>query len=295
MKKIRRSALYCTAAVAAIVLLFGTALTAGRARIEKSRYIQAEEEMARRDLCAAVDEMLQAISNGDETALNRAAGKAEAYLSRAGLGDCGEIYRELQRICSAEHGAEDCKRLADAVRKAANGDGGEALREISGGEIMPAETEEETTEDQLSSRMMERLGKGRDDIALHRAQAFACPNAEFDGCKSGSPLSFAYSGENVFVLVAGETPRVVMYCFDRDTDERYSVTQEEAIRNTEMLLKREKLRLGDGYTTETNGVYRTLYYAENDLSDTPLVTVEIYSDTGRLRLYDAVSYYENLR
>ena len=275
MRKIRRNVLYCTAAVAAVVLLFGTALTVGRARSEKMRYIQAEEEMARRDLCAAIDEMLQAICNGNASELNRAAGRAEAYLSRAGLGDCGEVYREIQLICSGEHGAEDCKRLADAVREAAGGDGGKALREISGGEITQSDTEAETTEDLLSSRMMERLGKGRDDIALHRAQAFACPNAEFDECECGIPSSLAYSGENVFVLISGETPRVVMYCFDRDTDERYSVTQEEALRNTEMLLKREKLRLGDGRTTETNGVYRTLYYGKDEFSDTPLVTVEI--------------------
>jgi hypothetical protein len=142
--------------------------------------------------------------------------------------------------------------------------------------------------------MMERLGRGRDDVAFNRAQAFACPNAKFDECKSGAPTSFAYSGENVFVLVSGDSSRVVLYCFDRDTDGRYSVTQEEAERNTEMLLKREKLRLGDGYTTETNGVYRTLYYGKDELADTPLVTVEIYSDTGRLRLWDAVNYYKSL-
>ncbi len=290
MRSIKKTALVCTAAVAAIVLLFGTALAVGRARSEKTRYIQAELEMTRRDLCAAAEEMLIAMCNGDEAGLNRAAGKTEAYLSRAALGDCGEIYREIKRICSGGS-VEDCQRIVEAVKKAAEGDG-RALRDCSDGEIPSSYTEEETTEDQLASRMMKRLGKDRDNVALHRAQAFACPNAEFEECDCGIPLSFAYSGENVFITVSGETPRVVMYCFDRETDNRYSVTQEEAEKRVELIIKKEKLRLGELTTTEENGVWRTVCYGKNDLCATPLVTLEIYSDTGRLRLYDASNYYK---
>ena len=293
MRSIKKKALACTAAIAAVALLFGTALAVGHARSEKRRYIQSELEMTRRDLCAAAEEMLTAIRGGDEAGLNRAAGKAEAYLSRAALGDCGEIYREIKRIC-AEGSEEDCQRLVDAVKEAAEGDG-RALRRISGGEIPPSHTEEETTDDLLSSRMMKRLGNARDDVALRRAQAFACPNAEFDVCDTSLPYTFAYSGENVFVLVSGDTPRVMMYCFDREIDARYSVDTEDADRISEMIIKREKLRLGEKRETErSDGIYRTVFYGKGDLSDVPLVKIEIYSDTGRLRLYDAVNYYKSV-
>ena len=84
----------------------------------------------------------------------------------------------------------------------------------------------------------------------------------------------------------------MLYCFDRDTDERYSITKAEAERNVELIIQKEKLRLGEHRTTEENGVLRTVCYGKNDLSSTPLVTIEIYSDTGRLRLYDASDYYK---
>ncbi len=288
MKNIRKIALFCTAAVAAVVLLVGTAITVTHAMNEKSKYTESEKRLALADLFNALEEMELAIREGDISALNFSAGKAEAYLSRAGLGDCGEIYGEIKNICAGMGGAEDCKRLADTIRKIADGDE-TAFREFSGGE-MPSDYTEETAEDPLTSRMMKRLGKSREDVALHRAQAFACPNAEFDECKSHG--SFAYSGENVFILISGNEPRVVMYCFDRETDCRYSVTREAAERSVELIIKKEKLRLGEIRTTEESGVYRTVCYGKNDFSTTPLLTVEIYSDTGRLRLYDASNYYK---
>ena len=292
MRLLKKTALICTAAIAAVLLLFGTALTVERAQNEKRIYIQTELEMTRQDLCEAAEEMLIAMKEGDSAGLNRAAGKAEAYLSRAALGDCGEIYREIKRICTSGS-TEDCIRLVDAVKSAISGDGS-AWRDISGGEVTSSHTEEETEEDFLSSQMMKRLGKDRDSVALRRAQAFACPNAEFDECDCGLSLTFAYSGENIFVMVSGETPRVVIYCFDRDIDARYSVPLEDADRTGEMIIKKEKLRLGEKSETEkVDGIYRTVYYGTGDLSEVPLVTVEIYSDTGRLRLYDAVKYYKN--
>ena len=36
----------------------------------------------------------------------------------------------------------------------------------------------------------------------------------------------------------------MLYCFDRDTDERYSITKAEAERNVELIIQKEKLRLG---------------------------------------------------
>ena len=295
MSIIRKKAFVCAAAVAAALLLVGAAAAVGRARSEKIRYIQAEREMARRDLCDAADEMLRALKENDAVALCRAAGRAEAYLSRAGYGDCGAAYLEIKRICSGEYGEAECQRFAEAVKEAAEDDGG-ALREIGGGEFDRQKEEEETTEDLLASRMLERLGKGRDDVAYRRAKAFACPNAEFREIGTDSPSSFAYSGENVFVLVSGETPRILMYCFDREIDPRFSVTEEQAERNVEMIIKKEKLRLGEKQITESaDGVYRILCYGKGELDNVPLVTLEIYSDTGRLRLYDATSYYESLK
>ncbi len=293
MHRKARIALFCTVALLTAAVIFGSAFAVSRAMGEKAKYIDAERKLAVADLCKALNDMEKAASEGDLSALNFAAGRAEAHLSRAGLEDCGGIYGEIRRICSGEGGEEECARLADAVKRAAEGDGGRALREISGGEIPSNDTDAETTEDLLSSRMLKRLGNSRGDVALRRAQAFACPNAVFDECTTHATSSFAYSGENVFVMVLGETPRVVMYCFDRDTDPRYSVTPEEAERNTEMIIKREKLRLAEKRVTEEkDGLYRIVCYGKDSLSDTPLVTVEIYSDTGRLRLYDAVNYYK---
>lgn len=289
MKNIKKTALFCAATVAAIALLVGTAMTVNRAMSEKSRYSEAEKRLALADLYAALDEMQSAIEQGDVSALNFSAGKAEAYLSRAGIDGCGDIYREIRNICAGSGGAEDCRRLADAVRKAASGDGA-AFRDYKVDETSSSYTEE-TTEDGFTSKMMKRLGKSRDEVAFRRAQAFACPNAEFDECKSNS-TSFAYSGENVFILISGAEPRVVLYCFDRDSDDRYSVTQEEAERSVELIIKKEKLRLGEHVTTEENGIRRTVCYGKDDLCATPLVTLEIYSDTGRLRLYDASNYYK---
>lgn len=289
MRKVKKAVIFCTAALATAFLLIGVSLTVTHAKGAKDRYARTAEEMARRDLCDAAEEMLSALIDGNAALLNRAAGKAEAYLSRAGLGDCGEIYREIQKICSGECGEEDYARLVDAVKKALRGDNGEALREISENETS-FPVEEETTEDLMTSRMLKRLGKSRDDVALQRALAFACPNAEFEECEAGN--AFAYSGENIFILVSGREPRVVLYCFDRDTDERYSVTKEEAERKVELIIQKEKLRLGKQKTTKEGGIYRTVCFGKNDLADTPLVTIEIYSDTGRLRLYDASDYYK---
>jgi hypothetical protein len=84
-----------------------------------------------------------------------------------------------------------------------------------------------------------------------------------------------------------------MYCFERDVDPRYSVSKEEAINTALNVVKREKLKLrGEAQTELQNGIYRSVWY--NDESEAPLVVLEVYSDTGRLRLYNAVNYYKSL-
>ncbi len=288
MRSKAKIAIYCTAAVMAALVLFGTAFTVTRARNEKSRYMEAEKKLALLDLRDALNEMEKALSVGDSVALNRAAGMAEAYLSRAGLGDTAEAYRTIGLIASGECGEGECRALIDAVKNAIEGNA-EALR---GREAKAAESEQETTEDMLASRMLERIGKGKHDIALARATAFACPNAIFspatcdDGC-------YKYSGDNIFIAVGGSNSRVLMYCFEREVDQRYSISEEDALQTAANVIKREKLKLrGEAHTELHDGIYRSVWY--KDESEEPLVVLEIYSDTGRLRLYDAVNYYSNL-
>ena len=288
MRSKSKIAIYCAAAVMTVIVLFGTAFTVTRARNEKSRYVESEKKLALLDLRDALNEMEKALSVGDSAALNRAAGMAEAYLSRAGLGDTPEAYRTIGLIASGEYGDDECKALIDAVKNAINGDVG-ALRRR---EARTAESEQETTEDMLASRMLERIGKGKDDVALARATAFACPNALFspaicdDGC-------FKYSGDNIFIAVGGSNSRVLMYCFERELDPNHSVSEEDALQTAANVIKREKLKLhGEAHTELQDGIYRSVWY--KDESEEPLVVLEIYSDTGRLRLYDAVNYYNSL-
>ena len=84
-----------------------------------------------------------------------------------------------------------------------------------------------------------------------------------------------------------------MYCFERELDPNHSVSEEDALQTAANVIKREKLKLrGEAHTELHDGIYRSVWY--KDESKEPLVVLEIYSDTGRLRLYDAVNYYNNL-
>ncbi len=283
-------ALFCTVALLTAAVIFGAAFAVSRATGEKNKYADSEKKLALIDFRDALNEMEKAAESGDVAALNFAAGRAEAYLSRAGLGGSGEAYRMIALIASGEYGADECRILATAAEKALKGDES-ALLSLKSIERRESETHEETTEDLLASRMLERMGKGRDDVALARATAFACPNAVFEDAKCDNGC-FKYSGDNIFISVGASNSRVLMYCFERDVDPRYSVSAEEAIDTAENVIKREKLKLRNEAETELkNGVYRSVWYGE---SGEELAVVEIYSDTGRLRLYNAVKYYEKL-
>lgn len=295
VRRKNKGMLYFLAALLTAALLFAVALAVGRARMEKSAYISAAEGLALLDLGDAVKDMSAAMREGDACRLNRAAGRAEAYLSRAGLGDCSGAYRTIGGICSGEYGDDACERLSEAVGKAIGGDGGTALRKLNapedtGGEESGAETEE----DRLSLRVLERLGRGKDDLALGKAVSFACPNAAFDICSSEGcgKNCFKYSGDNVFVSIEGDRQRVTMYCFEREVDERYLITQAEAEEKIRALIEREKLSLPcEGQTVLEDGVYKCVFTEDGKADGEALVAVEIYSDTGRLRKYDAVNYY----
>lgn len=289
-KKRNKTFFAVLAAILIGVLLFAVALEVGKAEKAKRRFISASERMALLDFAEALRDMESAEQSGDIAALNRAAGKAEAYLSRAGIGDCGDIYGVIGGICRGEYGAESLTVISEAAQKALDGDGGEALRALFNDRDKRTENSEETTEDQLSARVLKRLGKARDDVAYNRAVSFACPNAVFEECESGADI-IKYTGENIFISIAGESARVQMYCFDRDVDSRYSVSEEEAMQTVKHLIKREKLKLAEGKTEYIDGIYSTTFAGSGEYSDTPLVTIEVYGDTGRLRKYDAVNYY----
>ena len=291
MRSKAKIAIYCTAAVTAVLVLFGTAFTVTRARNEKSRYVESEKKLALLDLRDALNEMEKALLADDSSALNRAAGMAEAYLSRAGLGDVSEAYRMIGLIASGECGEDECRALINAAEASLGGDDN-AFSSLNSREIREVEFAEETTEDILASRMLERIGRGRDDVAYSRAVGFACPNALFDEVRCDGEC-FKYSGDNIFIAVGGANSRVLMYCFEREVDERYSISEDEALNAAKNVVKREKLKLrGEAHTELRDGIYRNVWY--EDESGEPLVILEIYSDTGRLRLYDAVNYYAKL-
>ncbi len=272
------------------LLLLATAFAVDNAKSEKRRYIESSQELARSDLADAAAMLEEAVRMGDTEAAFRAAGMAEAYLSRTGIENCGAIYAVISGICTGEYGIEVCEDFALAAKKARDGDGGAALRALAGGSATETESlAPETTEDALSARVLKRMGRGGEDIAEKKARAFCCPNAVFERCETDVPASYKYSGDNIFISLGGDRTHVTMYCFDRDLDERYTVTSEDAAHTVEMIVKKEKLKLdGDPEQAFEDGIYRFSYRSESGVE---LVTIEIYSDTGRLRRYDAVNYY----
>lgn len=291
MRTKAKIALLGTAVFLSAAVIVGALFTANRARCEKNKYIETERRMALLDLCDALIEMDKALADGNTSALNFAAGRAEAYLSRAGFDGAGEAYRMIAMIASGECGADECRALINAAEASLGGDDN-AFSSLNSREMREVKFTEETTEDMLASRMLERIGKGRDDVAYSRAVGFACPNALFDEARCDGEC-FKYSGDNIFIAVGGVNSRVLMYCFEREVDARYSVSEQEALNAAQNVVKREKLRLhGEAHTELRDGIYRNVWY--EDESGEPLVILEIYSDTGRLRLYDAVNYYAKL-
>lgn len=282
---------YIAIATAAItVIMLSAAVAVGIARTQTAKYIESSENMAKSDFADAARIMEEAMQNEDRDALNRAAGLAEAYLSRSGLEGCGSVYSLIKGICNGDYGFEICESLADAAEKARKGDDGRALRRLC--DPFEAETEAipaETTEDALSARVLKRMGRSSDDVAEKRARAFCCPNAVLHKCESDLPDFYIFSGENIFISLEGQRPHVTMYCFDREIDERFTITSEDAANTADMIIKKEKLGLqGEPTQSYEKGIYRFDFVSENGET---LVLLEIYSDTGRLRLYDAVNYY----
>lgn len=272
------------------VIMIVAAVTVDSAKAEKRRYIESSQELALNDLADAAAMLEEAVRTGNKETAFRAAGMAEAYLSRAGFENCGALYAILSGICSGEYDIGICEDFAFAAKKALDGDKGAALSALAGSLQPETETSmPETTEDALSSRVLKRIGRDGEDVAERKATAFCCPNAVFERCESDLPFSYKYSGNNIFIAVDGKHPRVTMYCFDRELDEKHTVTYEDAEHAVEMIIKKEKLKLkGDPEQAFEDGIYHFIYRSD---SGEELVKFEIYSDTGRLRRYDAVNYY----
>lgn len=291
--KYRKFKIFAIVAAAVLcVITVGAGIAVDSAKEEKHKYIRSSQEMAINDLADATKMLEKAVRTGDKEAAFRAAGMAEAYLSRSGLDNCGALYTVIVGICTGEYGIEICEELAFAAKEALNGDGGAALRALAKISEPIAYAPETTAEDTLSERVLKRIGRDSDEVAEKKATAFCCPNAVFERCESEIPSSFKYSGENIFIALEGKRPHVTMYCFDRDLNENHTVTYEDAAHTVELLVKKEKLKLADEpLQTFEDGIYRFTYLTKGGEK---LVSIEIYSDTGRLRKFDAVNYYASI-
>lgn len=293
MMKYRKFKIFAIVAAAVLcVVTVGAGIAVDSAKEEKHKYIRSSQEMAINDLADAAKMLEKAVRTGDKEAAFRAAGMAEAYLSRSGLDNCGALYTVIVSICTGEYGIDICEELALAAKEALNGDGGAALRALAKRSEPISYVPETTAEDTLSERVLKRIGRGSDEVAKKKATAFCCPNAVFERCESEIPSSFKYSGENIFIALEGKRPHVTMYCFDRDLNENHTVTYEDAAHTVELLVKKEKLKLADEpLQTFEDGIYCFTYLTKDGEK---LVSIEIYSDTGRLRKFDAVNYYASI-
>lgn len=289
--KLRKVKIFAGVGAAVLcAIMIAAAVTVDNAKAEKHRYIESSQELALNDLADAAAMLEEAMRTGNKESAFRAAGMAEAYLSRTGLENCGAIYALLSGICSGEYDIEICEDLVFSVKEALKGDGGAALRALAEKNEVKAEaTIPDVTEDALSERVLKRIGRGSEDIAERKAEAFCCPNAVIYKCETDLPESYKYSGENIFIALEGKRPRVTLYCFERELDESHTVTYEDAAHTAEMILNKEKLKVkGEPVQAFENGIYQFTYNSE---SGEKLVSIEIYSDTGRLRKFDAVNYY----
>ena len=205
-----------------------------------------------------------------------------------------------ERASIGEYDIELAYSLSNAARCALAGDGGESLRGLAGPDKKNNSLNGADFEGTTDYLMLERIGRCEDKIALNRATSFACHNAVLYKCDSSAsfPPSFKFSGENVFISLTSDGGHVLLYCFDRDAVVGCRVSSEAAENEAERLIQREriKLPLGTEKLTEVDGsVYRFDYTCEVDDVKTVIVRIEIYSDTGRLRKYDANNYYKFIK
>ena len=280
------------AAIGIGLLLSATSFAVSKSQKQKNEYIAASQKLVVKDLADASAKLEKAVKEGDIPAINRAAGQAEAYLSRSGLKDCGTVYSIINGICEGEYDSVMAEKLSLAVKKALDGDGGEALRSLCDPETSTEDSTDETTEELISAQILKKIGKGGKEFAEKRAASFACPNAVFKECQTDRTGAHIFSGDNIFVAVEGTGSRVTMYCFDRDVNENYRIPESEAARTVDMIVTKEKLRLSSEVKPkEDGGIYRFVY-PDTENESSALVVFEIYADTGRLRKYDASNYYK---
>ncbi|MCQ2354989.1 MAG: hypothetical protein MJ102_07830 [Clostridia bacterium] len=284
-------AVAAAAAAAAILWAAAAAVSGAEKKIEKSEY--AGRQLAAKAFSEAADELKKAAESGDKTALGRAAGRAEAYLSQAGIEGSGTAYSVIKRICIAENDNERSaliRWLTDSAHAAEAGDGGKALRvppdKVNGTEVR----EHDGALIYSAFRSSEDAGEER---AEEKAISFSCENVRLisvDGLTF--PPSYCFSSENVFVRVSADGKHILEYCFDRDPlrgreyDQAYGFEIASEIVRGEIADLSEDIRMSDFGE----------YYRFEWLTDSGeiMVTAEIYGDTGRLRRFDALGYYAAL-
>lgn len=282
----------------AILVLTGAVLALSYAEKETENYMRSSERMALIDLCDALCDLEEALKAEDPGAVGRCAGRAEAYLSRAALCGSEQIYERLDEICKqADMGVfdeEEVNPLSNAARLALEGDGGEALRRLTRSKTDSAFYEDTEDGELGAEQSFGGISRKRNDLAEERARAFACENAALYRCECGGcdPSEMKFVGKNVYIVLTGDAGHVLLYCFDREPIEGCSVTKEKALQSAERLIYKERIKLSgsaERKMREDENVYR---FEFGTAGDGGAIRIEIYKDTGTLRMYDAVSYYK---
>lgn len=265
-----------------------------------SRAAAADARLACCDLADAAGEMADAsslISTYDGAiAFARAAGAAQAYMSRARLEGCESAYSLIDELVRRARTGEEISEVCAAFAKAVSSaeiDGGSALREL----LASAQVRDMLSSEQSANAdflCLRHLGNGGSTNAEHTARHFSCKNCELFECESnGFPPSYVLSGKNVYICLTYDGERVLEYCFDRDVDLARDVGEESARDLAISVLDGQRLgRLFEMEASEQkNGIYRFCF---TDASfSRELAVIEIYADTGRLRRFSAVEYYRS--
>lgn len=328
MTERRRLALAIAGAVAVAATLLAASSAVADAEREAIRRIEEERMLSAVAFAEAAEDLYSAVEAGNAEDVIRSAGKAEAYLSQSGLKDCTEAYSVIDRICSMSRNKEErlalAEWLAQAGKAVASGDGGEALgnlpselwnnedgdEDVNGKENANANSTANANSNESRAEEGRELkipngaegfsafrnsGDAGEENAKKKAKEFACENARLTLVKGLTfPPSYCWTSENVFVRVSADGKHVLEYCYDRDLcQDGRDVGEEKARRKVMALMEGEIPELGSApEVTVWEGVYR---FEWRDADGRRRVMVEIYADSGRLRRYDAVGYYESLR
>lgn len=314
-------------------ILMLVALGISAAALAAAVYIGAVSERATRetaertaalfryDFYESVQEMSVMLDGAppDTAGAVRAAGRAEAYFSRAAVPDCEGLYPLLDAVCAmlgdvpeTESGnvgaaAALTRRLSEAAETAVSGDGGYGLRQLLAAQDVVELISHGSRTAARSSPGFEALeyaGDGGEEAALKTARRYAGKNAVLRrGGGVSFPPSYVWLGDNIYVCVTSDGGNLLEFRFDRDIDLSRDIGCEGAAEKAlkfvdEMKLRdRELLTMDASGTAATDGVYLFKWYREGGDGGNgadALISVGIHADTGSLRRFDAVEYYRTL-